>query len=100
LTEATDHLLSSLPTDPTRVLAGATPYLRMFGTVLGGWFHLRSAIAAEEMKAEGRGDNAFLEGRIGLARFYCRQLLPQANGLLPSVLAPGTDLAIDLKWST
>jgi alkylation response protein AidB-like acyl-CoA dehydrogenase len=94
LRTATDHLLSSLPRDPNQVLAGATPYLRMFGTVLGGWFHLRSAVAASALLVAGDGDAAFLNGRIGTARFYCRQLLPQATGLLPAVLAPETDLAV------
>lgn len=94
LRTATDHLLSSLPRDPNQVLAGATPYLRMFGTVLGGWFHLRSAVAASSLLSGGQGDADFLEGRIGMARFYCRQLLPQASGLLPAVLAPEADLAI------
>jgi alkylation response protein AidB-like acyl-CoA dehydrogenase len=94
LRTATDHMLTSLPLDPNQVLAGATPYLRMFGTVLGGWFHLRSAVAAFALLASGEGDARFLDGRIGTARFYCRQLLPQATGLLPAVLAPEADLAV------
>jgi alkylation response protein AidB-like acyl-CoA dehydrogenase len=94
LRTATDHMLTSLPVDPNQVLAGATPYLRMFGTVLGGWFHLRSAVAASSLLLAGEGDAGFLDGRIGTARFYCRQLLPQASGLLPAVLAPETDLAV------
>ena len=91
---ATRHLFSSLSTHPNEALAGASPYLRMFGTVLGGWFHLRSAIEASSLIAGGGGDAAFLEGRIALARFYCRQLLPLAAGLLPAVLAPESDLSI------
>ncbi|HKY47786.1 MAG TPA: acyl-CoA dehydrogenase, partial [Acidimicrobiia bacterium] len=93
LRTATDHLLASLPADPNQVLAGATPYLRMFGTALGGWFHLRSAAAASSLILAGDGDAGFLSGRIAVARFYCRQLLPQVGGLLPAVLAPETDLA-------
>jgi hypothetical protein len=92
LRTATDHVLSSLSSDPNQALAGATPYLRMFGTVLGGWFHLRSATAASMLISGGQGDPTFLNGRIGLGRFYCRQLLPQASGLLPAVLAPEADL--------
>ena len=94
LRTATSHLLAALPEDPRQVLAGATPYLRMFGTVLGGWFHLRSAIAASSLTAASEGDSGFLRGRIAVAHFYCRQLLPLASGLLPSVLAPEADLAI------
>ncbi|MGH9196140.1 MAG: acyl-CoA dehydrogenase, partial [Acidimicrobiia bacterium] len=95
LREATTHLLKVMPSDPDQALAGATPYLKMFGTVLGGWFHLRSAIAASSLLDAGDGDDSFLRGRIGLARFYCGQLLPQVEGLLPSVLAPASDLALE-----
>jgi 3-(methylthio)propanoyl-CoA dehydrogenase len=91
---ATRGLLDSLGRDPNDALAGATPYLRMFGTVLGGWFHLRSAIAASELLAKGEGDEAFLGSRVGLAWFYCRQLLPSAPALIDAVLAPVDDLAV------
>jgi alkylation response protein AidB-like acyl-CoA dehydrogenase len=92
LRHATRGLLDSLQREPADALAGASPYLQMFGLVLGGWFHLRAAEAAEELVAAGQGDTGFLQSRIGLARFYCRQLLPQAPGLLEAVLAPAADL--------
>ena len=99
LRTGTGYLLASLPEDPRQALAGASPYLRMFGTVLGGWFHLRSALAASSLLAAGQGDSGFLQGRLGIAHFYCRQLLPLASGLLPSVLAPEADLAISGVFS-
>lgn len=95
LSAATNHLLEALSTDPNQALAGATPYLTMFGTVLGGWFHLRSALAAASLLEAGDGNADFLRARIGQARFYCRQLLPKAEGLLPSVLAPDSELAAE-----
>ena len=36
-------------------LAGATPYLRQFGTVVGGWLMARSAVAAKANPAEHDG---------------------------------------------
>ena len=94
LREATAHLNKELEANhPNQALAGASPYLTMFGTVLGGWFHLRSAIAASRLLVAGEGDSDFLSGRIGLAKFYCRQLLPKATSLLPAVLASVEDLA-------
>lgn len=50
--------------------AGAVPYLRAFGRVLGGHYHLAAALADP-----GRA-------RECLARFYIRRLLPEHAGLL------------------
>ncbi len=88
LREATEHLLAAA--DPNESLAGATPYLEMFGLVIGGWVHLQSAVAAQTTLKNG--DDAFLSGRVGLARFYNTQILPQALGLLSAVTAPSTQL--------
>ena len=46
LREATDWLLTNGLADPQHAMAGASPYLRLFGTVLGGWFLARQALAA------------------------------------------------------
>ena len=68
---------------PATPLAGATPYLRLFGTVLGGWFLARQAAAA------GDGD----PGPVATARYYCEQVLPTARGLVPAVTA-GPDVLV------
>ena len=75
-------------------LAGATPFLRMFGTVAGGWMMARQALAASRLLAGGSTDTAFLQAKLVTARFYCEQLLPQAAGLLPAVTAGGRDLLV------
>ncbi len=75
---------------PDDVLAGATPYLRLMGTVAGGWLLARAAAAARELlRVDDRGgyDGAFLEARIAAADFYLGQILPTAMGLLPAVTA-------------
>jgi 3-(methylthio)propanoyl-CoA dehydrogenase len=84
--QATQHLLAV--SDPNDALAGATPYLKMLGLLLGGWVHTRSATAA----AENPNDD-FMRGRLGLARFYNTQILPMAKALLPAVTAPQAQLA-------
>jgi hypothetical protein len=84
--QATQHLLTV--SDPNDALAGATPYLKMLGLLLGGWVHTRSATAA----AENPNDD-FMRGRLGLARFYNTQILPMAKALLPAVTAPQAQLA-------
>jgi alkylation response protein AidB-like acyl-CoA dehydrogenase len=87
LRDATDWLLANGATDPTDALAGASPYLRMFGLVTGGWLHARAALAAAEQTTASGDPHGFNVARIVSARFYCEQLLPQARGLLGSVTA-------------
>jgi hypothetical protein len=75
--------------DLRSALAGASPYLRQFGIILGGWLMARAAVAA---LADPAGfDPAFLSEKLGTARFYGEQLLPMANGLVPAVKG-GADL--------
>jgi alkylation response protein AidB-like acyl-CoA dehydrogenase len=82
LTEATDWLVARLATEPNDVLAGAGPYLHMFGLVTGGWLMARSALAARRLLAAGAPDQEWLADKVATARFYAEQLLPQAGGLL------------------
>jgi alkylation response protein AidB-like acyl-CoA dehydrogenase len=92
LREATDWLLANGLEQPVDALAGATPYLRLFGIVTGGWLLARSAVAACEVLASGDGDPAFLADKVTTARFYATQLLPVARGLVPAVTAGAGDL--------
>lgn len=61
--------------------AGASPYLRLMGTVLGGWLMARSALAAERKSAENGTDERFLDAKVATARFYADNILPQARTL-------------------
>jgi hypothetical protein len=92
LREATDWLLANGSAEPVDALAGATPYLRMFGIVTGGWVLARAALAASTLLAAGEGDAGYLQDKIVTARFYAEQLLPAAGGLVPSVMAGAADL--------
>ncbi len=69
--------------DVNTALAGATPYLRQFGIVLGGWMMAVSALAALEAPPEF--ESGFLAEKVNTARFYGEQLLPAANGLIGAV---------------
>jgi 3-(methylthio)propanoyl-CoA dehydrogenase len=89
LRAATNHLASA---DLNATLAGATPYLRMFGIVAGGWLMARQAITANRLLDAGSADTAFLQAKLVTARFYCEQLLPQSSGLLAAVTAGSLDL--------
>jgi hypothetical protein len=89
LRAATEFLADA---DATSALAAATPYLRMFGLVTGGWLMARQAVAATRQLDHGVGESPFLAAKVVTARFYCEQILPQASGLLPAVTAGASDL--------
>ena len=87
LEAATGWMLRTGQSDPNAVLAGSSPYLRMWGLCVGGWLMARSALAAEAI------DNAELaDTQLVLARFYAEQLLPQAAGLFGAATVGARDL--------
>jgi 3-(methylthio)propanoyl-CoA dehydrogenase len=94
LGEATEWLLASAPRDPNNAFAAATPYLRMAGIVTEAWVLTRAAIAAAALRAADGGGfpDEFLEQKLVTARFFARQLLPEAASLLPAVTAGPADL--------
>jgi len=93
LRQGTEWIMSRGLAGRNDALAGATPYLRLFGLVIGGWLLARSALAASRLLPDaGSSDAAFLQDKIGTARFYVEQLLPQAAGLLPAVAAGAAPL--------
>jgi 3-(methylthio)propanoyl-CoA dehydrogenase len=85
---AHDRLDLRAPRRPNDVFAGATPYLRIFGTVVGGVYLAKGAAAAQRLLDAGDTgdfDADYLEARITVARFYAQQLLPQVHGLVGAV---------------
>jgi alkylation response protein AidB-like acyl-CoA dehydrogenase len=77
--------------DPAAAAAGATSYLRLFGTVAGGYLLARGALAAERLAATG-ADPGFHAAKIASARFYAEQVLPQAGALVGPVMAGAESL--------
>jgi 3-(methylthio)propanoyl-CoA dehydrogenase len=92
--EATEWLLVNGTADPNNALAGATPYLRMAGLVIGGWLLTRSALAAAALRGgDGGGfSDDFLAQKLVTARFHATQLLPQVAGLAPAATGGPGDL--------
>jgi alkylation response protein AidB-like acyl-CoA dehydrogenase len=80
----TEHGLA----DVRDALAGATPFLRMFGLLVGGRYLAEAALAARaELEAGGGDDAEHLAARLVVARFYAEHLLPGVAGLAPAVTA-------------
>ena len=91
LEQATDWLQAHMGVEARAVAAGSTPYINLFGTVAGAVSLAKLALAAAE-ETSGDWDEAFLKGRAVLARFFIRQLLPPALGLLAGATAGAEDL--------
>jgi len=64
--------------DPIAALSGATPYLRLLGTTVGGYVMAKGAVIALSDKSL---DAQFVASKVASARFFCEQLLPQVGGL-------------------
>jgi alkylation response protein AidB-like acyl-CoA dehydrogenase len=79
LERATLWLLGQLEEAPDAALAGATPYLRLFGYAAGGTLLTGEALAASRIP----GTDA--AGRIATARFFAENFAVQASGLERSV---------------
>ena len=83
--------------DPPRALAGAVPYLKLLGTVAGGWLMAKGALAAEARLEARTGDVGFNAAKLATARFYAEHVLPAAPGLLPGVTGGATIMGFDLE---
>ena len=83
--EATQYLLKELGKgNLAGVSASGTPYLKMFGQVLGGHYMGKAAVTATKNLLE---DNAgFYNDKITLSKFYIEQLLPLASSYFSSVM--------------
>ena len=93
LDEATEWMLTRLKSSADDCLAGASPYLRLFGTVAGGHFLALGALAAAARDGDG-----FMQARLATAGFYAAQQLPLAAGLVgPSTAGAGMLYALDAE---
>jgi acyl-CoA dehydrogenase len=81
LERATFWLLEALASSPDAALAGATSYLRLFGTTAGGCMLAAEALAASR-HADGAADKP---GRIAIARFFAENVAIQAPALAQAV---------------
>ncbi len=89
LDRATSYLLKALGSNrPDEALAGATPYLRLFGLAQGGACLAQAALAANAAVKAGDGDPAH-PARIALARFFAENLATAARGLEETVTGGG-----------
>jgi acyl-CoA dehydrogenase len=72
-------LLERVTSKPNDALAGATPYLRLFGSTLGGCYLASEALAA---RSDGTGDHSRY---VALARFFAESITVQTAALEKTV---------------
>ena len=95
LERATGWIAATFGRDVRAAAAGATPYLRLFGAVLGGWALYLSARAAQRMASEARGNRAFANAKRATAAFYAETTLALAPALAAQAMA-GADAVMAL----
>jgi alkylation response protein AidB-like acyl-CoA dehydrogenase len=81
LDRATQWMLARVESNPDAALAGATPYLRLFGLAAGGCL-----LASESLAATRIGEGADAAARVSLARFFAENLAVASSGLERSVI--------------
>jgi len=85
LAKTTQWILERLKSALPQVLAGATPYLELAATTVGGWLMARQALAARRRLASGTADDGYLSGKIATAEFYAFNILPRVHPLATAV---------------
>ena len=82
LERASKWLLQRLASSPNDALAGATPYLRLFGSTLGGCKLAEEALAAHDAGEEFGDASRY----VTLARFFAETVAVQAPALERTVI--------------
>ncbi len=82
LDRATAWIMPRLSSDTRAVLAGATPYLRLFSLCAGGCLLANEALAALRLAENGASGSA---DRIALSRFFAENIAVQVAGLEAAV---------------
>src|ERR1700746_341321 len=67
LANAVEYIVANYSVSPKRVMAGAVPFLKLFGIVAGGWQLARGAMVSANRLADGQGDPGFYTGKIATA---------------------------------
>jgi alkylation response protein AidB-like acyl-CoA dehydrogenase len=94
--EATAWMLAHYDSDPREAAAGAVPYLKLTGTVAGGWQMARAARIARRLMTSDGEDAGFLRGKIATARFYADHVLPGAEAWRDEITSgAASTLALD-----
>ena len=91
LIESTEKVRKLLINDNQKSISGfASPYTKMFGQVLGGYYMAKAAVLADKKYKET--DEEFYKDKITLSKFYIEQLLPLSATNMPPIDCDVDDL--------
>ena len=91
LMESTEKVRKLLINDNQKSISGfASPYTKMFGQVLGGYYMAKAAILADKKYKET--EDEFYKNKITLSKFYIEQLLPLSKNNMPPIESDVDDL--------
>ena len=91
LMESTEKVRKLLINDNQKSISGfASPYTKMFGQVLGGYYMAKAAVLADKKYKET--DEEFYKDKITLSKFYIEQLLPLSATNMPQIDCDVDDL--------
>jgi butyryl-CoA dehydrogenase len=68
------------------------PYLKLWGTVAGGWQMARAALVARQRLDESGADHDFYRAKLGTARFYAEHVLPLAQAYKTEIVHGSTSV--------
>ena len=95
LKRATEWIVTMWGANQAAVFAGAVPYLKLAGTVCGGWMMARAALVASQQLAAGGGDTGFLTAKILTTRFYGDHIITLSVGFADAITT-GADSVLQM----
>ena len=93
---ATEWIATMYPNNPAAVFAGAVHYLKLMGTVSGGWMMARAALVAAAHLQAGEGDGDYLKAKIMTTRFYADHILTLAPSFADALMQ-GADSVLQME---
>ena len=93
---ATEWIATMYPNNPAAVFVGAVHYLKLMGTVTGGWMMARAALVAAAQIKTGGGDGDFLKAKIMTTRFYADHILTMAPSFADALIQ-GADSVLQME---
>jgi alkylation response protein AidB-like acyl-CoA dehydrogenase len=88
LIDATEWAIGIYGSKPEVAHAGSVPYLKLTGTVVGGWLMAKSAKIAQA-KLDAGSTDGYYKAKLATAHFFAQHCLVQARGMATAIIEGG-----------